>query len=113
MSENMNDQLYEIQKIHEFVQQQMTEEERQKLIDTPEQASEVLQVARERVALAQEDLRILERDNTERNAKRKRALTQLNLMGGIEIPSEVIPNMPCPCGSGKTYKECHGIRKGK
>ena len=34
------------------------------------------------------------------------------LLGGRPTPAEALPrvgrNDPCPCGSGKKYKQCHG-----
>lgn len=32
--------------------------------------------------------------------------------GLIEYPKVLRKNIPCPCGSGKTYKHCHGIQLG-
>ena len=39
-----------------------------------------------------------------RDEKELRSMTQ-NLRGAGK---QVAPNDPCPCGSGKKYKKCHG-----
>ena len=106
MSDEIHERLNQLQEEH-IREQHMAEMELSSELEITEQSADELEAARERVALAQEGLRLLEKDNTEKETKRKRTLLQLNMLGS-GIPGEVIPNMPCPCGSGKKYKDCHG-----
>jgi preprotein translocase subunit SecA len=50
--------------------------------------------------------------------RKRRELEQARMAGGGEIiqvqqvvrtTEKVRPNEPCPCGSGKKYKKCHGL----
>src|SRR5207253_1190843 len=50
--------------------------------------------------------------------RKRRELDQAKMAGGGEVTQvqqvvrtteKVRPNEPCPCGSGKKYKKCHGI----
>ena len=51
--------------------------------------------------------------------RKRRELEQARMAGGGDSPQpvqrvvrtteKVRPNEPCPCGSGKKYKKCHGI----
>ena len=40
--------------------------------------------------------------------KRKELYTEQKESGTIRKPAKIYPNDPCPCGSGKKYKKCHG-----
>ncbi len=40
--------------------------------------------------------------------KRKDLFMEQKKSGTVVKPSKVYPNDPCPCGSGKKYKKCHG-----
>ncbi len=41
-------------------------------------------------------------------AKRKELYLEQKKSGTVVKPLKVYPNDPCPCGSGKKYKKCHG-----
>ncbi|MGB1072756.1 MAG: SEC-C metal-binding domain-containing protein [Flavobacteriales bacterium] len=30
-------------------------------------------------------------------------------MEPVRVEKKTLPNEPCPCGSGKKYKKCHGL----
>jgi hypothetical protein len=45
-------------------------------------------------------------------AKKNRAKNRLTESAGPVAPGEVGPRQPCPCGSGKRYKACHGAPGG-
>ena len=40
--------------------------------------------------------------------KRKELYKEQKESGTIRKPAKIYPNDPCPCGSGKKYKKCHG-----
>ena len=40
--------------------------------------------------------------------KRKELYKEQKESGTVRKPSKIYPNDPCPCGSGKKYKKCHG-----
>ena len=40
--------------------------------------------------------------------KRKELYREQKESGTIRKPAKIYPNDPCPCGSGKKYKKCHG-----
>lgn len=40
--------------------------------------------------------------------KRKALYKEQKASGTIRKPAKIYPNDPCPCGSGKKYKKCHG-----
>ena len=40
--------------------------------------------------------------------KRKELYTEQKESGTCRKPAKIYPNDPCPCGSGKKYKKCHG-----
>ena len=39
---------------------------------------------------------------------RKRLYHEQKASGTIKKAKKIYPNDPCPCGSGKKYKKCHG-----
>ena len=41
-------------------------------------------------------------------AKRKELYKEQKESGTVRKPAKIYPNDPCPCGSGKKYKKCHG-----
>ena len=45
-------------------------------------------------------------------AKKNRTKQRDALSSGASAPGEVGPRQPCPCGSGKRYKACHGAPGG-
>ena len=40
--------------------------------------------------------------------KRKELYKEQKASGTVVKPAKIYPNDPCPCGSGKKYKKCHG-----
>ncbi len=40
--------------------------------------------------------------------KRKELYKEQKASGTVIKPAKIYPNDPCPCGSGKKYKKCHG-----
>jgi hypothetical protein len=40
--------------------------------------------------------------------KRKELYKEQKESGTVRKPAKIYPNDPCPCGSGKKYKKCHG-----
>jgi len=40
--------------------------------------------------------------------KRKGLYKEQKESGTVRKPAKIYPNDPCPCGSGKKYKKCHG-----
>ena len=40
--------------------------------------------------------------------KRKALYKEQKESGTVRKPAKIYPNDPCPCGSGKKYKKCHG-----
>ena len=40
--------------------------------------------------------------------KRKELFKEQKESGTVRKPAKIYPNDPCPCGSGKKYKKCHG-----
>ena len=40
--------------------------------------------------------------------KRKELFREQKESGTVRKPDKIYPNDPCPCGSGKKYKKCHG-----
>ena len=40
--------------------------------------------------------------------KRKELYREQKESGTVRKPAKIYPNDPCPCGSGKKYKKCHG-----
>lgn len=40
--------------------------------------------------------------------KRKELYKEQKASGTVVKPAKIYPNDPCPCGSGKKYKNCHG-----
>ena len=40
--------------------------------------------------------------------KRKELYKEQKASGTVVKPAKIDPNDPCPCGSGKKYKKCHG-----
>ena len=38
----------------------------------------------------------------------KRLYTEQKQSGTVKKSKKIYPNDPCPCGSGKKYKKCHG-----
>ena len=40
--------------------------------------------------------------------KRKDLYKEQKASGTVIKPAKIYPNDPCPCGSGKKYKKCHG-----
>ena len=40
--------------------------------------------------------------------KRKELYKEQKESGTVRKPAKIYPNEPCPCGSGKKYKKCHG-----
>ena len=40
--------------------------------------------------------------------KRKELYKEQKAIGTVVKPAKIYPNDPCPCGSGKKYKKCHG-----
>ena len=40
--------------------------------------------------------------------KRKELYKEQKESGTVRKPTKIYPNDPCPCGSGKKYKKCHG-----
>ena len=40
--------------------------------------------------------------------KRKELYKEQKESGTVRKPAKIYPNDPCPCGSGKKYKNCHG-----
>ena len=40
--------------------------------------------------------------------KRKELYKEQKESGTVRKPAKMYPNDPCPCGSGKKYKKCHG-----
>jgi preprotein translocase subunit SecA len=50
------------------------------------------------------------RQNLERKqvAKPITSKDEKNSGGGVKVKDKVGRNEPCPCGSGKKYKQCHG-----
>ena len=40
--------------------------------------------------------------------KRKELYKKQKASGTVVKPAKIYPNDPCPCGSGKKYKKCHG-----
>ena len=40
--------------------------------------------------------------------KRKELYKEQKASGTVVKPAKIYPNAPCPCGSGKKYKKCHG-----
>ena len=40
--------------------------------------------------------------------KRKELYKEQKESGTVRQPAKIYPNEPCPCGSGKKYKKCHG-----
>ncbi len=40
--------------------------------------------------------------------KRKELFREQKESGTVRKPAKIYPNDPCPCGSGKKYKKCHG-----
>lgn len=40
--------------------------------------------------------------------KRKELYLEQKKSGTVVKPKKIYPNDPCPCGSGKKYKKCHG-----
>ena len=40
--------------------------------------------------------------------KRKELFKEQKESGTVQKPAKIYPNDPCPCGSGKKYKKCHG-----
>lgn len=80
---------------------QMFEEMKQRIVETT-----VENLFRVRAATSQE---------REIELRQKRQLDRLNFIGGgaatpqpVHVGSKVGRNDPCPCGSGKKYKKCHG-----
>jgi preprotein translocase subunit SecA len=62
-------------------------------------------------------MRLLERFERQREQQRRQHLSLSHGGGGQELKTETIRregakvgrNDPCPCGSGKKYKKCHGV----
>jgi uncharacterized protein YecA (UPF0149 family) len=40
--------------------------------------------------------------------KRKELYKEQKASRTVVKPAKIYPNDPCPCGSGKKYKKCHG-----
>ena len=40
--------------------------------------------------------------------KQKELYLEQKKSGTVVKPKKIYPNDPCPCGSGKKYKKCHG-----
>ena len=38
----------------------------------------------------------------------QRLYTEQKQSGTVKKSKKIYPNDPCPCGSGKKYKKCHG-----
>ncbi len=47
-------------------------------------------------------------DNIFSKEERRRLYLEQKKSGTVIKPKKIYPNDPCPCGSGKKYKNCHG-----
>jgi preprotein translocase subunit SecA len=64
-----------------------------------------------RIAVAREmsGASLMERQGIQLSAPSKTDAGATESSGGADGQSKVGRNDPCPCGSGKKYKKCHGV----
>ena len=66
------------------------------------------------MALAHVNLRPQQNAGSTDEAPAKKDAKQASVLGETQVKSDKVPrNAPCPCGSGKKFKHCHGQFKGQ